>query len=227
MRQGDPISPSLFILAEDVLSCALNNKVLSGDRFSTTIAECPTHLHFANDIIVFSSAKKSAITRLFAILAEYTMASGQMMCNEKCKFFLPSNALASRIRVVKSTTGFERGEFPFIYHGVLIGPGKRSVRHFQHIIERISERTKSWHSKLRSSVGQLVLIKHVLNSIPIHFLSATSIPEACIMKIESILADFFWGSTEYGKRKHWAQWNKLCLPVVEGRLGVRNLRDVR
>lgn len=68
---------------------------------------------------------------------------------------------------------------------------------------------------------------HVLSFIPIHILSATSIADLCIRKIESILANFFLGKSEFGKRRHWCKWKELCKPVVEGGLGIRNLRDVR
>lgn len=88
--------------------------------------------------------------------------------------------------------------------------------HFQHIIDRIEDKTRSWKSKLLSNVGRLVLIKHVLSSIPIHILSATSIPEACIKKIESIVADFFWSSSKFRKWKHWIKWKAVCLPTDEG-----------
>lgn len=108
-----------------------------------------------------------------------------------------------------------------------MGSGKRQVSHFMPLIERIAEHVNSWHSKLLSYAGCVVLIKHVLSSIPIHVLSARSIPEECIYKIEMILANFFWGKTEFGKRRHWCRWELICRPVEEGGLSIRNLRDVR
>lgn len=84
-----------------------------------------------------------------------------------------------------------QGSFPFTYLGVSVDSVRRWVRHFQHIIDHIAERAKGWQSKLMSDAGRLVLIKHVLSSIPMHILSATSIPKTCLKKIESILGNFF------------------------------------
>lgn len=125
-----------------------------------------------------------------------------------------------------TVTDFNRGDFPFVYLGVLVGPEKQQDRHFHHIIDRIAQGTSGWHSKLLSSASRLVLIRHVLSSIPIHVISATSIPEECLWEIESILSNFFGGSLEYGRRRHWCKWASIYLPVEEGGLGIRNLWDV-
>lgn len=135
---------------------------------------------------------------MMGIVDANTHCSGQRLNPSKCKFFLPSNAPTSRVRVVTAATYFDRGFFPFIYLGLSVRPGKQQIWHFQHIIDCIAKRTNGWQSKFLSSAGRLVLIKHVHSSMPIHVLSATSIPKECLKKIEAILAKFFWGSTEYG-----------------------------
>lgn len=99
------------------------------------------------------------------------------------------------------------------------------MRHFQHIIDRIAGHTKSWQSKLLSDAGRLVLIKHVLSSIPMHILSAISILEFCLKMINSILANF-WGSSDYERKRHWCKWKALCLPIEDGGPGLRDLHDV-
>lgn len=208
-------------------SCLSSSPPDYRDEFLTTIARCPTHLLFADDIILFLSAKRHVLLRVLELIAQYAASSGQCMNLSKCKFFLPNNAPRSHVRVVAAATQFDKGVFSFVYLGVPVGPGKRQACHFQHIIDHIADHTRSWKSKLLSVVDWLVLIKHVLSSIPIHILSETSIPELCIKKIEAILSNFFWGKSEFGKKCHWCKWETLCKPVDEGGLGIRNLRDVR
>lgn len=162
LRQGDPLSPSLFILAEDVLSRALNYRLDRKDEYATSVARCPSHLLFADDIILYSCAKRSYITKLMALVEAYTLSSGQRLNPRKCNFYLPVRAHREQVRSVASATGFERGVFPFVYLGVPVGLGKRQVCHFLHIIDRIAERIHGWQSKLLSSAGRLVLIKYIL-----------------------------------------------------------------
>lgn len=191
LRQGDPLSPSLFILAEKVLSHAFLSYLDRIDEFTTTIARCPSHLLFADDIILFVHAKRCSILKMLGVIMAYCSTSGQAFNHSKCKFFLPPNAPREQVYVAKTATTFERGDFLFIYLGVSIGPGRRYVHHFQYIVDRIAEWVNGWHNKLLSSAGRLVLIKHVLSSIPIHVVSATSVLMECLRKIEAILATFF------------------------------------
>lgn len=135
LRQGDRLSASLFILAEDALSRAFNARIGSEDTYSTTLAQCPSHLLFADDIIVFAKAKRRSILKFINILKQYQDNSRQLLNESKCKFYLLANVPRLRARVVASATSFSQGQFPFVYLGVgvLVGPGKRSVKTLSHI----------------------------------------------------------------------------------------------
>jgi len=74
--------------------------------------------------------------------------------------------------------------------------------------------------------GNEVLIKSVLQSIPLYVLSAI-VPLACVMKeLNKIFAKFFWNNKEVGRNKHWAAWEKVCLPKKEGGLDFRSIPDI-
>lgn len=107
LRQGDPLSPSLSILAEDVLSRALNCRLVLEDEYATTIARCPSHLLFADDIILFVRARRTSILRMMEIVDSYAKCSGQRLNDAKCKFFQQPSASLERVRAVKSATHFE------------------------------------------------------------------------------------------------------------------------
>ncbi|XP_042486028.1 uncharacterized protein LOC122066277 [Macadamia integrifolia] len=79
LRQGDPISPILFILAEEVLCRGLKNmavegkmKSLSGSRGAVT----PSHLLFTDDIFIFMNGFATYVKQLHAFLSKYQEFSG-------------------------------------------------------------------------------------------------------------------------------------------------------
>ena len=78
MRQGDPISPYLFLLAAEGLSCLLKAQV--GGIQGLSVAESVpivNHLLFADDDLLFFEANSESATRVRDILRRYCDASGQ------------------------------------------------------------------------------------------------------------------------------------------------------
>lgn len=48
-----------------------------------------------------------------------------------------------------------------------------------------------------------------------------------LSKLEKLFSDFLWSSSVDSKKRKWIAWRKICLPVEEGGLGIRNLYDVQ
>jgi hypothetical protein len=74
LRQGDPLSPYLFILCADILSGLITKAQLNKDIKGVKIAHgAPeiTHLFFADDSLMFCRATKEEITQLSNIINLY------------------------------------------------------------------------------------------------------------------------------------------------------------
>lgn len=80
LRQGDPLSPYLFILAADALSHMIKQGLhegrLGGIQLSNS-APTLTHLFFADDAVIFAKAEEREAYQLIQILNDYSKASGQ------------------------------------------------------------------------------------------------------------------------------------------------------
>jgi len=85
------------------------------------------------------------------------------------------------------------GRLPFLYLGLPIGDDPRKLKFWQPLIDRIKSRLLGWKSKNLSLGGRLVLLKSVLSSLPIYFLSFFKAPVGIISSIESIFNCFFLG----------------------------------
>lgn len=70
------------------------------------------------------------------------------------------------------------------------------------------------------------MISNVLQSMPIHLLSAVNSPNYVITRLHKIFAQFFLCSAVGSTSRHWASWTILCMPCEEGGIGFQSLHDV-
>lgn len=89
LRQGDPLSPPLFVIAMNVLSLMLNHAATEG-RFryhQHCKAISLTHLCFADDLLVFLDGSKESLQAVLDVLKEYETLSGLSMNLAKTSLF--------------------------------------------------------------------------------------------------------------------------------------------
>lgn len=60
------------------------------------------------------------------------------------------------------------------------------------MVSKVVSKILGWQSKILSYGGRATIIKHVLQSLPIHILSVVSPPTTTLKQIKSIIANFFW-----------------------------------
>ncbi|KAL0294117.1 UNVERIFIED_CONTAM: hypothetical protein Sradi_6902100 [Sesamum radiatum] len=79
LKQGDPISLKLFILASEALSRGLNLLFAQDpDMFDQTGCKIKvTHLAYADDLIIFTRCEEESLTKLMQFLDIYENQSGQ------------------------------------------------------------------------------------------------------------------------------------------------------
>ena len=73
----------------------------------------------------------------------------------------------------------------------------------------------------------MVLINHVLQSMPIYLLNVLTPTKCVIDDINRVFVKFLWNFKEEGRAKHWMAWEDMCHPKEEEEgLGIRSLFDV-
>ena len=91
------------------------------------------------------------------------------------------------------------------------------------IIERFQSRMSKWKTRLLSSGGRLTLIKSVLGSLGIYFMSLFKVPVGVVKKLESLRARFFWGAVDGERKICWVKWDCILNSLDKGGLGVGSL----
>ena len=80
-----------------------------------------------------------------------------------------------------------------------------------------------WKTRFLSMSGRLILVKHVLSSIPVHILAVTKVTDGVIKQIERLLCDFLWGVCEGKCKFQWVKWSTCTASLYEMGLGIRKL----
>lgn len=209
LKQGDPLSPTLFIIVAEVLSRGLNTLheeegfVGYGlPKWSPKIS----HLAYADDTILFGSVDRGSIIKMMRILKEYEDESGQRINIGKSAFYLHDNSLLCVEIRFRRLTGIRQRNFSFTYLGCPVFHGRSKICYFEDIMKNISRRILSWHNKLLSFGGKQILFIHVLQTMPTNLLFVMNPPKRVLERINQLFAKFFWSRVGRVKSKHWIAW---------------------
>nr|KYP42577.1 hypothetical protein KK1_036020 [Cajanus cajan] len=227
LRQGDPLSPYLFILGMEGLSSLIHKAELLGNMHGIQIcrgAPKMHHLMFADDVFLFFQASEKETNEVATILKTFEVASSQAINYDKSEVFLNRHAPPTTHIMLYNTLHVQKCVTTGKYLGIpsMIGRNKNEV--FRFIKERIWKKLQSWSHKSLSKAGKETLIKAILQALPSYAMSVFMIPNRTIDEIEKLLNAFWWGANS---NKHkgikWMRWERLAISKLEGGLGFKNL----
>lgn len=162
------------------------------------------------------------MTSIKRILVCFELVSGLKLDLKKTGFF-GVNVDDSHIQRWASNLNCTPGTFPTDYLGLLLGCRNNSASIWYPIIEKFQNRLAYWKSKFLSTGGRLRLVKSVLSSLPIFYLSLFQMPTSVNSQLNNLIAEFIGGATD--KRAiHWVKWDHLCLPKLYDGPGIIDLK---
>ncbi|CAL1408646.1 unnamed protein product [Linum trigynum] len=228
IRQGDPLSPFLFILMSNALTF-LVDKAVSEDRIKgiKLNTRCPiiTHCLFADDTVIFGKANTQEAGRIVEIINEYGAITGQEVNINKSSVFFSANVPTEEKNDIITHIGFAPTNCHSKYLGVPTEWGNSKKETFYFLIQRMEKMGEAWKSLLLSHGGKEVLLKAVIQAIPSFIMCLFLLPVSLTKKMDSLLSNFFWSGSMQKSSLHWCSKEILCAPKSEGGLGFRSFRD--
>jgi hypothetical protein len=197
VRQGDPLSPFLFVLVMEAFSRMLgaftDRGLISGFSVGTREPDRVTvsHLLFADDTLVFCGANASQIRHLGALLVCFEAVAGLKVNLSKSALF--PVGLVDNVGQLAGLLGCGSGEVPLKYLGLPLGASFKLKTMWAGLEDLMLRRLAPWKRLYLSKGGRVTLIKSTLSNMPTYLLSLFPIPADVAKRIEKIQRDFLWG----------------------------------
>nr|XP_009776653.1 PREDICTED: uncharacterized protein LOC104226374 [Nicotiana sylvestris] len=193
VRQGDPMSPLLFVLAMEYLTRIL--KQLKEEPNFNYHLRCEklsiVRLIFADDLLLFCRGDVMSIQLLCECFNSFSKAFGLVANqNKSCMYF--GRVSTTVDQEIIQATGFTISELPFRYLGVPLSSKRPSVNQCQPLLDKM--------------LGKVF-----------------PLPKKIIQMVEGICKRFLWTGDTNSSKEALVAWEKMCRPKSKGGLNITDL----
>ena len=225
LRQGDPLSPQLFVLGMEVVTLLVQKASAQGLLSPIGRATPVQRLSiYADDVVLFAKPEVYDLVAVRELLHIFATATGLRVNYRKTSATLIWGGEAEKV-LVAGILQCPIVEFPIRYLGIQLAIKPLTKNQWQPMIEAATSIAPAWQRGMIARPGRLALVKYVMCARPVHHLLVADASCWLLQDLEKSLRGFFWAGKE---RAHGGQclvsWDRICKPFEFGGLGIRDLR---
>ena len=227
LRQGDPLSPLLFVLVMEVLNALFAEADRQGQltplpgntiRYRASI--------YADDLVVFLAPCPLDFSCIRQLLEVFAGASGLATNLDKCTI-TPIRCDDADVEQVLHVFPCRIQPFPLTYLGAPLSTSRLARADEQHIVDKVAARIPTWKGKLLTSVGRATLAKSTVSAIPVHTSICCALSPWALREIDKRRRAFLWAGADTVQGGNCrVAWPVVCLPKELGDLGLPDLKTM-
>ena len=165
LRQGEPLSPYLFLLCANILSISLTQAETSNNLKGVKVGRNGisfTHLLFADDSLLFFKKDKHSLDTLLKILDWYFKVLRQCINPLKSDLFYSPNMPMEDQEALARDLKVNLVHNPSKYLGLNFKLKGNRITDFHFLVEKFQSKFQGWKARLLSQAGRTTLISSVL-----------------------------------------------------------------
>ena len=226
IRQGDPLSPFLFVISTEALIHLFNqaeiNGSITGIQYHLS-GPSINHLLFVDDSLFLCQASKIQCEEVLLCLHTYELMSGQQINLAKSTITFGSKVTEDLKDWIKNRTNIqlEGGTGKYLGLPECLSGSKQQLLGF--IKDRLQSKLTGWYAKTLSQGGKEVLLKSVAMALPVYAMSCFKLPKITIKKLTSAMMEYWWSNSQSQHKFHWISHEKMTLQKSAGGFGFRDL----
>ncbi|WMV26358.1 hypothetical protein MTR67_019743 [Solanum verrucosum] len=228
LRQGDPLSPFLFLITMEGLNSMIettNNRAwLKGFDVAREGGDSLelTHLQCADDTLIFCDDEEQQLKYVRVILILFEGMTG-LHINWRKSLVYPISTVTN-MNYLAAILGGEIDTLPTTYLSMLLGGKFNSVEIWNGMLEKCEKKLARWKTQYLSFGGRLTLINSVLDVLPTYMMTLFPIPAGVIRRLDSIRRKFLWHGNKERKGFHLVKWKVVIAGKKVGGMGIKNLK---
>ncbi|XP_022762128.1 uncharacterized protein LOC111308033 [Durio zibethinus] len=221
VRQEDPMLPSLFVVAMNVVLRLLDTA--AAHRVFSYHPKCKkiqlTRLSFADDLLIFTKWNLKSIQKVLELFYSFSdlqlnFTKSELYCTGVSRDKIDEILVAAR---------FKHGSLPVRYLGVPLVTRRLSVGDCTPLVQKITARIQCWATRHLAYAGRLQLIQSVIFSLHNYWCRHFILPKQILKKITQLCLRFFWkGQTSIIKGAQ-VIWQVICRPKSKGGLELKDI----